>query len=117
MRLGSQELRVQISGFAAVARGTAQLRAVGAFALAEQQVIRLALDRLAGLESEGLRSRAPPPAGRLSPALAGLDVVAGRVLGRAAVRLLPDVLQVIALTQGRDNCQPASYLPARGPQN
>ena len=117
MRLGGQKLRVQVGGFAAAARGPTQLRAVGAFALAEQQVIRPALDGLAGLEAERLRARAPPPARWLAPALAGLDVVAGRVPSRAAVHLLPDVLQVIALTQGRDNCQPASYPQARGPQN
>jgi hypothetical protein len=117
MRLGGQQLSVQVGGFAAAARGPAQLDAVGAFALAEQQVIRLTFDPLPGLEAECLGSRAPPPAGRLSPVLAGLDVVAGRVLRRAAVHLLPDVLQVIALTQGRDNRQPASYLRARRSQN
>jgi hypothetical protein len=42
-----------------------------------------------------------PAARRLPAALAGLEVVPGRVLGRAAVHLLPDVLQVIALAQGR----------------
>jgi hypothetical protein len=35
---------------------------------------------------------------------AGLDVVAGRILGRAAVNVLPDVVKVIALAQRRDNC-------------
>ena len=104
VRLGGQQLRVQVGGFAAVARRPAQLGAVGGLALAEQQVIRLALDPLAGLEAEGLRAGAPPAAGRFSPALAGLDVVAGRVLGRAAVHLLPDVVKVIALAQRRDNC-------------
>jgi hypothetical protein len=78
--------------------------AVGGLALAEQQVVRLALDPLAGLEPERFRARAPPPAGRFSPGLAGLDVVAGRVLGRAAVHLFPDVVKVIALAQRRDNC-------------
>ena len=104
VRLGGQQLRVQVGGFAAAARRPAQLGAVRGFALAEQQVIRLALDRLAGLEAERLRAGAPPAAGRFSPALAGLDVVAGRVLGRAAVDLLPDVVKVIALAQRRDNC-------------
>ena len=103
VRLGGQQLRVHVGGFPAVVRGPAQLGAVGGLALAEQQVIRFALDPLAGLEAERLRAGAPPAAGRLSPALAGLDVVAGRVLGRAAVDLLPDVVQVIALAQRRDN--------------
>ena len=54
MRLGGQKLRVQVGGFAAAARGPAQLSAVGAFALAEQQVVRLALD-----PSGRARSREP----------------------------------------------------------
>ena len=58
---------------------------------------------LAGLEAEGLGAGAPPAAGRLSAAFAGLDVVAGRVLGRAAVDLLPDVVKVVALAQRRDD--------------
>ena len=85
----------------AAVRGLAQLGAVGGFTLAEQQVVRLALDELAGLEAEGLGARAPPAAGRFPASLAGLKVVAGRVLGRAAIDLLPDVIQVIALGQGR----------------
>ena len=56
-----------------------------------------------GSKPRALGAGAPPAAGRLSPALAGLDVIAGRVLGRAAVHLLPDVVKVIALAQGRDN--------------
>ena len=102
VRLGGQQLRVQVGGFPAAARRPAELGAVGGLALAEQQVVRLALDPLAGLEAEGLRAWAPPAAGRFSPALAGLDVIAGRVLGRAAVDLLPDVVKVIALAQRRD---------------
>jgi hypothetical protein len=35
--------------------------------------------------------------------LAGLDVVTGRILRGTAVNLLPDVIQVVALAQGRDN--------------
>jgi hypothetical protein len=104
VRLGCQQLSVQVGGFAAAARGPTELGAVGGFALAEQQVVRLALDRLAELEAEGLGSWAPPPAGWLSAALASLDVVAGRVLGRTAVNLFPDVVKVIALAQRRDNC-------------
>ena len=99
---------VQVGGFAAAARRPAQLGAVGGFALAEQQVIGFALDPLAGLEAERFGAGTPPAAGRLSAALAGLDVVAGRVLGRAAVDLLPDVVKVIALAQGRDYRQPAT---------
>ena len=114
VRLGGQQLRVHVGGFPAVARGPAELGAVGGLALAEQQVIRLALDPLAGLEAEGFRAGAPPAAGRLSPALAGLDVVAGRVLGRAAVDLLPDVVKVIALAQRRDNRHYAQRLHGAG---
>jgi hypothetical protein len=117
VRLGGQQLRVQVSSLPAAVRGPAQLGAVRGLALAEQQVIRLAVDPLARLEAEGLRAWTPPAAGRLSPALAGLDVIPGRVLGLPAVDLRPDVVQVIALTQGRDNCQPASYLPVRGSRN
>ena len=103
-RFGSQQPGVHVGGFPAVIRVPAELGAVGGLAFAEQQVVRLALDPLARLETEGLRARARPPAGRLSPALAGLDVIAGRVLGRAAVYLLPDVLQVVSLAQRRNNC-------------
>ena len=82
---------------------SAELGAVGGLALAEQQVIRFAFNPLAGLETERLGAGTPPAARRLSPGLAGLDVIAGRVLGRAAVHLLPDVLKVISLAQGRHN--------------
>ena len=103
MRLGGQQLRVQAGSCPAAARRSAQPGAIGCLALAEQQVIGLALDPLAGLEAERFRSWPSPVAGRLSPALAGLDVVTGRVLGRAAVDLLPDVVKVIPLAQRRDN--------------
>src|ERR1700749_3594337 len=96
---------LQVGGFAAVAWRAAELSAVGRFTLAEQKIVRLALDGLAGLEAERPGARTPPAAGRFSPGLAGLDVVAGRVLGRAAVDLLPDVVKVIALAQGCDNRQ------------
>ena len=108
MRLGSQQRGVQVSGLAAAARRPPQLGAVGGFALAEQQVIGFALDPLAGLQAERLRAGAPPAAGRLPAALAGLDVIAGRVLDRTAVDLPPDVARVIALAQGRDYRQPAT---------
>ena len=49
MRLGGQELSVEVGGFAAVIRVPAELGAVGGLALAEQQVVRLALDPLATL--------------------------------------------------------------------
>ena len=103
VRLGGQEPGVEVRGFPGVGGGPAQRGAVGGFALAEQQVIRFALDHLAGLQAERLGARAPPAARRLSAGLAGLEVVPGRVLDRAAVDLLPDVVQVIALAQGRDN--------------
>jgi hypothetical protein len=67
MRLGGQQLGVQVGGFPAVSRSPAQPGAVWGFALAEQQIIRLALDPLAMLESKGFRAGAPPAAGRLSP--------------------------------------------------
>ena len=60
---------------------------------------------LAGLEVEGLGSRAPPAAGWFSPGPADLDVIPGRVFGLALVGLLPDVIEVVALAQGRDNRQ------------
>ena len=103
MRLGGQQPRVEVCGLPAVGRRLAQLGAVRGFALPEQQVIRFALDYLARLQAQRFRARAPPPAGWLSPAFAGLDVIPGRILGRAAVHLLPDVVKVIALAQGRDN--------------
>ena len=105
VRLGGQQLRVQVRGLPAAARAPAELGAVGGLSLAEQQIVRFALDGLAGLEAERSGAGAPPAAGRFSPGLAGLDVVAGRVLGRAAVDLLPDVVKVIALAQGCDNRQ------------
>ena len=105
VRLGGQQLRVNVGGFAAVAGRPAELGAVEGSAFAEQQVVRLALDGLAGLEAEGFRAGAPPAAGWFSPGFAGLDVVAGRVFDRAAVHLLPDVVKVIALAQRRDNRQ------------
>ena len=58
---------------------------------------------LVGVEGTGSYGRVPPAAGRLSTALAGLDVVAGRALDRALVDVLPDVVKVIALAQRRDN--------------
>ena len=103
VRLGGQQPGVQVGGFAAAVGGLAQPGAVGGFALAEQQVIRATLDRLAGLEAECLGAGAPPAAGRLAAAFAGLDVIAGRVFDRAAVDLLPDVVKVVALAQRRDN--------------
>jgi len=103
VRLGGQQAGVQVGGFAAAVRGPAQRGAVWSLALAEEQVVRLALDPLAGLEAERLRAGAPPAAGRLPAAFAGLDVVAGRVLGRAAVDLLPDVIKVVTLAQRRDD--------------
>ena len=104
VRLGGEQRLVYVGGLAAASRAPAQRGAVGGLALAEQKVIRLALNPLTWLEPEGFRARAPPAAGRFSAALAGLEVVAGRVLGRAAVNVLPDVVKVIALAQGRDNC-------------
>ena len=99
VRLGG----IQVGGFAAAARRPAQRGTVGRLALADEKIVRIALDRVAVIEAEGLRAGAPPAAGWLCPALAGLDVIAGRILGRAAVDLLPDVIQVVSLAQRRDN--------------
>jgi hypothetical protein len=102
IRLAGQQAGKDVLGFPAGAGRLSEGCAVWGFALAEQQVIRAAFDELAVLEAESFRTRAPPTARRLSPALAGLDVIPGRVLGRARVYLLPDVIQVVALAQGRD---------------
>jgi hypothetical protein len=101
VRLGGQQPGVDVRGFPATARRPAQRGAVRGLALPEQQVITIGVDHLARLQAQRLRARAPPVAGRLPAALAGLEVVPGRVLGRAAVHLLPDVVEVIALAQGR----------------
>ena len=113
VRLGGQQAGVDVGGVLSAAWRSAELGAVWRLALAEQQVVRFALHHLAVLEAECLRARAPPAARRLSPALAGLDVIPGRVLRQAAVDLAPDVVQVIALGQGRDNRQ-AEPLPPAG---
>ena len=105
VRFGGQQLSIQVGGFTAAVRRPAQRGAIGGLALAEQQIVRLALDRLARLEAEGPGAGAPPAARRLPAALAGLDVIPGRILGRATVDMLPDVVQVITLAQGRDNRQ------------
>jgi len=55
-------------------------------------------------EPERFGAGALPAARRLSATFAGLDVIAGRILGRAAVDLLPDVVQVVSLAQGRHHC-------------
>jgi hypothetical protein len=73
--------------------------------LAEEKIVRFPLDQLAGFEAQCLYAGAPPAARGLAAGFAGLDVVTGRVLCRAAVDLLPDVVQVITLAQGRDDCQ------------
>jgi hypothetical protein len=80
VRLGGQQLRVQVGGYAAVAGWAAELGAVGGFTLAEQQVIRFALDPLAMVEAQCFGAGAPPASRRFTSALAGLDVIAGRVL-------------------------------------
>jgi hypothetical protein len=78
VRLGGQQPGIDVRGLAAAAKPGA----VWCFALAEQQVVRAALYYLAVLEAECLRGRAPPAAGRFSPALAGLEVIASSVLGQ-----------------------------------
>ena len=110
MRLGRQHQLVDVGGFPAVIGVPAELGAVGGLALAEQQVIRLALDPLPRLKAEGLRAGTPPLSRRLSPGLAGLDVITGRILDRATVHLLPELVKVVALAQGRHNCHYALRL-------
>jgi hypothetical protein len=114
VRFGGQQPGVHVRDLPAAIRRPAQRGTVGSLALAEQQVVRFALDRLAMLEAEGPGAGAPPAAGTLTAGLAGLDVVAGCVLGRAAVDLLPDVVKVIALAQGRHDRHYAPRL--HGPQ-
>jgi hypothetical protein len=67
-RLGGQQFRVDVRCFPATARRPAQRGAIRSSVLTEQQVIRLMLDYLAGLEAERLRARVPP-AVRGSPPL------------------------------------------------
>ena len=117
VRFGGQQPDVHVGDLPAAFRRPAQRGAVGGLALAEEQVVGLALNRLTGLEAEGFDAGTPPAAGWLPSALAGLDVVAGRVLGRAAVDLFPDVLQVIALAQRRHNRHYAPRLHGRSGQN
>jgi hypothetical protein len=111
VRLSGEQCLVEVGGFASAVRGPAELGAVRSLSLAEQQVVRLALDTLAGLEAEGFGAGAPPAAGRFSPTLAGLEVVAGRVLRCAAVDVLPDVVKVVALAQCCDNRQGLTHRP------
>src|SRR5580692_692186 len=60
----SSRLRSAVAcGSAAAVGGLAQPGAVRSFALADQQVVGLALDRLADLESERSGAGAPPAAG------------------------------------------------------
>jgi len=51
VRLGGQQPRVDVGGFPATARPLAQLGAIRGLALAEQQVIRAAVDHLARLQA------------------------------------------------------------------
>ena len=111
VRFGGQQPGVHVRDLPAAVRRPAQRGAVGGLALAEEQVVGSALDRLAVLEAEGFGAWAPPAAGWLPAGLAGLDVIAGCVLDRAAVDLLPDVVKVVALAQGRDNRQRLTHRP------
>ncbi len=67
VRLGRQQLSVHVIGFPAITWRPAQPGAIRGFALTEQQIVRFALDRLAGLESERSGAGSPPPAGWFSP--------------------------------------------------
>jgi hypothetical protein len=86
-----------LGGLPAADRRPPQQRAVGSLPLAEQQVVRPALDYLARCEAERLRGRTPPLTRRLTLLLARLDVIGGRVQGQRRLDLLPDVIQVVAL--------------------
>jgi hypothetical protein len=68
--------------------------------------------RAAWIEAERLRARSPPAARWLTAALAGLNVIPRGVLGRTAVDLAPDVVQVIPLAQRRRDRHPAYPPPA-----
>ena len=87
VRLGGQQLRVKVRGFAAVAGGPTQRGAVRGFAFAEQQVVGLSLDPLAMVEAKSLGAGTPPASRRFTAAFAGLDAVIGgvSVLRRAVV--------------------------------
>ncbi len=113
MRLGGQQPVAQVGGLVAAARAPAQRGAVGNLALTGQQVMRLALERLAMREPERFGTRALPSARRLSPALAGLNVITGCILGRVAVNLLPDLLQVVPLAQRRRHDRGAAALAGK----
>jgi hypothetical protein len=73
--------------------------------LSKEEVVRFPLDQLTGPEPERLRTRTPPSPGRLTAGFGSPDVVASWVGGHGGVDLLPDVVQVVALGQGGDNCQ------------
>ena len=73
LRLGGQQACIDAGRFLAAAGRAAQGSAVGGLALAEQEVVRLALDLLARGEAERLRARAPPAARRLAALLAWLE--------------------------------------------
>jgi hypothetical protein len=104
-RLGRQQPGIDLCGLPAADRRPPQRRAIGGFALAEQQVVRVTLDYLAGGEAERLRGRTPPAARGLPALLARLDVITGRVQGQGWVDLLPHIIQVITLAQRADNGQ------------
>src|SRR5262249_3312011 len=80
VRLSRQQLGVDAGGLAPAARRPAERSPIGCLPLPEQPVIRLALHHLARLEAERLHARAPPPARRLAPVLAGLEVVPSPLL-------------------------------------
>ena len=105
VRLGPQQPGIDLRGLPAADRRPPQRRAIGSFARAEQQVVRVTLDDLAGGEAERLRRRTPPAARGLTALLARLDVIGGRVHRQGRVDLLPHVVQVVALAQRADDSQ------------
>jgi hypothetical protein len=67
VRLSGQQLRIQVGGLPAAAWAPTQLGTVKGFSLAEQQIVRFTLDRLAGLEAERPGAGTPPAARWFSP--------------------------------------------------
>ena len=99
VRLGGQQLGVHVGVFAAIARRPAQLGAVRGLAFAEQQVVRFALDPLAGLEAEGPGAWSPTSGRAALPRFRWPGGNSWPRLGGTAVDLLPDVVKVVALSQ------------------
>jgi hypothetical protein len=106
-RFGCQQLGVDVGSLLGACWRPSELHAIGGLSLAEEEVVGLAFYEPAWFEAEGLGGGTPPTAGRLSPGLGGLEVVASGILSGTAVDLLPDVVKVVALGESRDDRQRA----------